>query len=178
LLAGGVVLALQWHQQIDVQPWEPVMAGWRQAYFVAFSLLCIAPTGCARDTRADDEAAIRAATKDWNAAEEAKDLEKSLSFYAADGARYATGAPAIVGRQALRKEWQKYLSTPGSFHWRTARVEVSRSGDLAYETGNFVLKTIDPEGQAKTTNGKYVCVWRKQPDGQWKVVADIDNPDS
>jgi uncharacterized protein (TIGR02246 family) len=154
------------------------MRGWHQAYLVGFGFLCITTIACARDTRADDEAAIRAATREWNAAEAAKDLEKCLSFYAADGARYATGSPAIVGARALRKEWQKYLSTPGSFHWTTARVEVSRSGDLAFETGNFVLKTIDKEGRAKTTNGKYVCVWRKQPDGKWKVVADIDNADS
>ena len=154
------------------------MRGWHPAYLVAFGFLFIAPTAGARDTRAEDEIAICAATKEWNAAEEAKDLEKCLSFYAVDGARYATGSPAIVGPLALRKEWQKYLATPGSFHWTTAKVEVSRSGDLAYETGNFVLKTIDREGLTKTTKGKYVCVWRKQADGKWKVVADIDNADS
>jgi uncharacterized protein (TIGR02246 family) len=154
------------------------MAQWHQGCLVALGFLCIVAPASARDTRADDEAAIRTATREWNAAEEAKDLEKCVSFYAADGARYATGSPVIVGAQALRKEWQKYLNTPGSFHWTTAKVEVSRSGDLAFETGNFVLKTIDKEGQAKTTKGKYVCVWRKQPDGKWKVVADIDNADS
>ena len=28
------------------------------------------------------------------------------------------------------------------------------------------------------TRGKYVIVWKKQEDGQWKVVADIANPDA
>ena len=141
-------------------------------------VVCSSAMSCRRNTRADDEAAIRAATREWNAAEAAKDLEKCVSFYTDDGERFATGSPVIRGAAALRTEWQKYLSTPGTFQWSTSKVEISNSGDLAYETGRFVLKTVDKNGQPTATNGKYVCVWKKQPDGKWKVVADIDNPDS
>jgi ketosteroid isomerase-like protein len=101
-----------------------------------------------------------------------------IVLYADEGERFATGSPVIRGAAALRNEWRKYLSSPGTFQWNTSKVEVSNSGDLAYETGRFVLKTVDKNGQATTTNGKYVCVWKKQQDGKWKVVADIDNPDS
>ena len=154
------------------------MRGWRPICLVLLATLCSSAMSCRRDTRRDDEAAIRAATRDWNAAESAKDLEKCISFYAPDGERFPTGSTAIRGTVALRKEWRKYLFSPGSFQWSTSKVEVSRSGDLAYETGRFVLKTIDKDGQPSTTYGKYVCVWKKQRDGKWKVVVDIDNPDS
>ena len=133
---------------------------------------------CRRSTQAEDETAIRAATREWNAAEAAKDVEKCVSFYAQDGERFATGSPIIRGTDALRTEWRKYVSSPGTFRWNTSKVEVSSSGDLAYETGRFVLNTVDKDGQPVTTTGKYVCVWKKQRDGKWKVVADIDNPDS
>jgi len=139
----------------------------------AISLSCSGP-----DKRAADETAIRAASREWNNAEAAKDLQKCLSFYAEDGERFATGSPLIAGAAALRKEWEKYLATPGSFNWTTSKVEVARSGDLAYETGVFVIKTPDKNQQTKTINGKYVLVWKKAVDGKWKVVADIDNPDS
>jgi uncharacterized protein (TIGR02246 family) len=128
--------------------------------------------------RSADEAAIRAASREWSDAEAAKDLEKTLSFYAEDGERFATGSPLIAGRPALRKEWAKYLSEPGSFRWTTSKVEVARSGDLAYETGVFEIKKTDKNQQPTTINGKYVLVWKKQANGKWKVVADIDNPDS
>ena len=154
------------------------MRGRHPMHLFMIAVLCCSATSCRGDTRADDEAAIRAATREWNAAEAAKDLEKCVSFYADNGERFATGSPVIRGFAALRKEWQKYLSTPGTFQWSTSKVEISNSGDLAYETGRFVLKTVDKNGQPTTTNGKYVCVWKKQPDGKWKVVADIDNPDS
>jgi uncharacterized protein (TIGR02246 family) len=154
---------------------EDFMRGWR---LLPLAALCCSASSCRRDTRADDEAAIRAATREWNAAEAAKDVEKCVSFYAEDGERFATGSPVVRGTDALRKEWRKYVSSPGTFQWNTSRVEVSSSGDLAYETGKFILKTVDKNGQPSTTNGKYVCVWKKQRDGKWKVIADIDNPDS
>ncbi len=100
-------------------------------------------------------------------------------FLLCSGRRCLAGV--TLGRRrsgALRNEWRKYLSTPGTFQWNTSKVEISSSGDLAYETGKFVLKTVDKNGQPTTTNGKYMCVWKKQADGKWKVVADIDNPDS
>jgi uncharacterized protein (TIGR02246 family) len=141
--------------------------------------LCAASISCSPPgNRSADEAAIRAASREWSDAEAGKDLEKCLSFYAEDGKRFATGSPLIVGRDALRKEWAKYLSAPGSFHWTTSTVEVAGSGDLAYEIGVFVIKTVDKNQQPTTINGKYVLVWKKQASGEWKVVADIDNPDS
>ena len=34
-----------------------------------------------------------------------------------------------------------------------------------------------PKGKPVADRGKYVTIWRKQPDGKWKVVADILNSD-
>ncbi len=59
----------------------------------------------------------------------------------------------------------------------TTQVEVARSGDIAYETGTYALTSTDKKGKATTSKGKYVVVWKKQPDGKWKAAADIWNPD-
>ena len=37
--------------------------------------------------------------------------------------------------------------------------------------------TVGPQGTVNTDVGKYVVVWKKQPDKQWKVIADIFNTD-
>jgi ketosteroid isomerase-like protein len=39
------------------------------------------------------------------------------------------------------------------------------------------LTKNDAGGKPVTTKGKYVVVWKKQADGKWKVIEDIDNPD-
>jgi ketosteroid isomerase-like protein len=35
----------------------------------------------------------------------------------------------------------------------------------------------DPSGKPINDRGKYLAVWKKQPDGTWKCVMDIWNSD-
>jgi len=130
------------------------------------------------DTRAADEAAIRAASQEWSNAASARDLEKVVSFYAADATVNPQGAPLATGTDAIRKVWARVVAIPGgNLRWVTSKVEVARSGDLAYDTGAYTLTKNDASGNPVTTKGKYLVVWKKQTDGQWKVIEDIDNPD-
>jgi ketosteroid isomerase-like protein len=55
------------------------------------------------------------------------------------------------------------------------KIEVARSGDLAYDIGDFSLTVTDPKGKAQTLKAKYVVVWGKQADGSWKAVVDAPN---
>ncbi|MGH7983124.1 MAG: YybH family protein, partial [Candidatus Udaeobacter sp.] len=74
--------------------------------------------------------------------------------------------------------WKDLLASPGvAISWKTAKVEVARSGDLAYTTGTYELTMNDASGKPINDRGKYVEVWKKQADGKWKVVADIWNSD-
>ena len=56
-------------------------------------------------------------------------------------------------------------------------VEVARSGDLAYVTGTYELSETDAKGKPMTDKGKYLEVWKKQVDGNWKCVIDMFNSD-
>jgi ketosteroid isomerase-like protein len=48
---------------------------------------------------------------------------------------------------------------------------------LAYSHGTYEVTVNDPEGNPVTDKGKWVTAWEKQPDGTWKIVADIWNSD-
>jgi uncharacterized protein (TIGR02246 family) len=130
------------------------------------------------DTRAANEAAIRAASREWSAAASSRDLERAVSFYADDATYNPPGAPLAAGKDAIRKVWTNIVAIPGgNLRWVTSKVEVARSGDLAYDTGAYTLTKNDASGKPVTTKGKYVVVWKKHADGKWKVIEDIDNPD-
>jgi len=130
------------------------------------------------DTRAADEAAIRAASQEWSNAASSRDLEKAVSFYAEDATYNPPGAPLAAGKDAIRKVWANVVAIPGgNLRWVSSKVEVARSGDLAYDTGAYTLTKNDASGKPVTATGKYVVVWKKQADGKWKVIQDIDNPD-
>jgi ketosteroid isomerase-like protein len=130
------------------------------------------------DTRAADEAAIRAASAEWAKVAAAKDLEKTLSYYANDASLFPPNAPVVTGPDVRRKAWTALLSpTDLVLSIAATKVEVARSGDLAYETGTVAESFKDDKRQPVKMTGKYVVVWKKQPGGQWKAAVDIFNTD-
>lgn len=87
-------------------------------------------------------------------------------------------APADTTKEAIRKGWQELLASPGLvISWKTTKVEVAKSGDLACLSGTYELTMNDPTGKPINDRGKYVEVWEKRTDGKWKVAADIWNSD-
>jgi uncharacterized protein (TIGR02246 family) len=128
------------------------------------------------DTRKADEATIRAASAEWSKAAAAKDLDKSVSYYAED-AVYLTDKGAMVnGKNSIRMVWKDVVApTAPTLTFATSYVEVARSGDIAYEYGTYKENSEVKKGKPKEEKGKYVAVWKKQKDGGWKVALDIDN---
>ncbi len=130
------------------------------------------------DTRPADEAAVRAASAEWAKVAAAKDLEKTLSYYADDASMFPPNAPLVTGPEARRKAWTA-LFAPADLIFSNAatEVEAAKSGDLAYERGTFEESFKDGNRQPVNVVGKYVVVWKKQPSGQWKAGIDIFNTD-
>ena len=130
------------------------------------------------DTRAADEATIRDLDAQWSAAAGAKDVDKTISYYSTDAIVMPPNAPSATTKEAIRTVWKDLLASPGlTISWKTTKVEVAKSGDIAYTTGTYELTMNDPTGKPINDHGKYVEVWKKQSDGKWKVVADIWNSD-
>jgi len=149
----------------------------RSASFISlFSFLLVCAVSAA-DTK-NIEHALRDLDAQWSAAAGGKDLEKTISFYSEDAIVLATNAPAATTKDAIRNTWKDLLASPGlAISWKTTKVEVARSGDLAYTTGTYELAMNDASGKQINDHGKYVEVWKKQADGKWKVAADIWNSD-
>jgi len=130
------------------------------------------------DTRAADERAVREADAAWSKAVAAKDVEGSVSFFAEDAVALQPNVPMLTGKESIRKWVSEHMASPGySGSWQASKVEASRGGDLAYTVGTYESALNDPKGKPVTDRGKYVTVWKKQPDGKWKAVADIGNSD-
>ena len=159
-----------------------------------FTLGVIAYAGCGKEKPADepslpandakmdarevDVRAIRELERRAREAAEARDLDRYVSFYAADAVLFWPGSPMVTGQAAIRDFMQGFFSMPAaSLSFETVKIEVSRAGDLAYSYGTNNVILVDPNGKRMKDKGKYVTVYRKQPDGTWKVVADIGNSD-
>jgi uncharacterized protein (TIGR02246 family) len=132
-----------------------------------------APTP-APDTRAADEAAIRAAVEQWSAAAQAKDAEKFASFYADDAVLMLEDSPDFRGKAAIGEAVAGMMQDPNfALSFNVDTVGVARSGDVAWESGTYTMTMSDAKKKPATEQGSYLVVWHKQADGSWKVVRDV-----
>ena len=124
------------------------------------------------------EQALRDLDVQWAKAVEAKDLDKSVSYYSDDAIVLPPNASIATTKEAIRNIWKDLLASPGlAFRWKTTKVEVAKSGDMAYLSGTYELTMNDATGKPVSDRGKYIVVWEKQADGTWKAAADIWNSD-
>lgn len=116
--------------------------------------------------------AIESAAADFEAAAAAGDAAAIAALYTQDATLLPDGAEIIRGRGGIQDYWAALLSElPEDATVDLETVDVDGAGDLAYEIGTFTVtaggETIDA--------GKFVVVWRHEPDGSWKMLADIFN---
>ena len=132
----------------------------------------------AQKASATRENAIRAADEGWARVFGAKDLKASLDFCADDASFMAPSAPVAVGREVIGKSFAAFFTLPDlKITWRPSKIEVARSGELGYSTGAYEMSFKDPSGKTLSDKGKYVTIWKQQPNGSWKVICDIFNSD-
>ena len=121
--------------------------------------------------------AILEADRAWS--ETPPDVEAFVSVFADGGRFLPPEAPEAHSREDIQEAVSGMFSLPGfSLSWSPNFAGVSQAGDLGYSIGAFEFTADDAEGNPVTRNGKYTTVWRKQEDGQWKVVSDTPNFDS
>jgi uncharacterized protein (TIGR02246 family) len=129
------------------------------------------------DTRAADEAAIRATDVNWVKAVAAKDAPGAASFYDDNATLMAAGAPLTTGKDAIQKAFAGMMGDPQfALTFSPTKVVVSKGGDLAYEIGDYQITFSGKKGKPNVvTKAMYVVVWGKQADGSWKALVDAPN---
>jgi uncharacterized protein (TIGR02246 family) len=107
----------------------------------------------------------------------AMDPAKMVSFYTDDVVGIATDAPVVHGKENMQRYFEGMMAAKPVISWSPTKVEVARSGDLAYSWGTGEVVVKDAKGKDVKTTVKYVSVWKKQADGSWKIAVDSLVPD-
>lgn len=143
---------------------------------MSFSLSCQQPAPAPPDTRAADEAALKQWDDEWAKAASAKDVDKTVSYYADGALVLPPNGPTLTTKDEIRKAWHDMLTAPGfKGGWKSTKIEVARSGELAYVSGTWEFTMNDASGKPAVDRGNYLEIAKKQADGSWKCVADIWN---
>ena len=126
----------------------------------------------------DVEQLLRDLDAQWAKAAAAKDVEQTIGYYSADAIVLPPNATGAATKEAIRNVWNDMFASPSLvISWQPTRVQVGKSGEMAWVRGTYELTMNDASGKPVDDRGKYLEVWEKQTDGNWKCAADMWNSD-
>jgi len=96
---------------------------------------------------------------------------------APDAVMLGNGAAPVVGRVAIEKA-ANWLPNNYQLTWTPTDAMMGPSGDMGYTWGHFEGRSKDANGNPVETSGRYMTIWRKEPDGSWKFVMDAGANDA
>lgn len=128
----------------------------------------------AADTQARAE--IDSLGRQWEEAANRGEVERIMEIYAPDAVILPPGGPVIEGSETIRELFrQEFERFDTKLAFTTQEIEVE--GDMAFRRGRYVWRgTPRLSGQTVETTNKFLEVWRRQPDGSWKISVDMWNP--
>jgi len=124
------------------------------------------------------ERILRDLDAQWSKAAAAKDLEQTVAFYSDDAIVLPPNATRAATKETVRNVWKDVLAAPGLvISWKPSKVKLGHNGAMAWVSGAYELTMNDVGGKPINDRGKYLEVWEKQADGNWKCAADMWNSD-
>lgn len=101
----------------------------------------------------------------------AEDLGAADAFHnylTADALLLLPGEMPIKGNDAIKVHL--LVNPPGVFAFRVRAADASDEGDLGFTWGTYECRPQSTEAQTPRNRfGKYLTIWKKQPDGGWKI---------
>lgn len=102
---------------------------------------------------------------------ENKNIESFRSFLDVD-ARFV-GRAVDRGPDEISASWRIFFSDGGpNIKWRPQFVEVLVDRSLALTRGPYRMIAEDPDGNPVESWGTFNSVWRKNSDGEWRIIFD------
>jgi ketosteroid isomerase-like protein len=93
------------------------------------------------------------------------------SWFADDAVTLNNGKPAVLGRTAIAAAAQWDPKTY-QLTWVPQGAQMGPSNDMGFTWGHYEGRSKDKNGQPVILSGRYFTVWKKMPDGTWKVALD------
>ena len=117
----------------------------------------------------DPAARVRATEQAFAKTMADRKLDAFASYVAEEGVFFGRKG-VLRGRAAVVEAWKPFFDgEKAPFSWEPETVEVLASGSLALSSG----PVLDPQGNRIAT---FSTIWRKEADGNWRVVFDKGCP--
>jgi ketosteroid isomerase-like protein len=122
--------------------------------------------------------AIRSWLRNYTEAVNTADIERILSYQSDDVLYMPSNQPYFSGKESVRKwltDYFDYCSPTESLNF----LHLEYSGDFACFSGTYTISCrIKHNGEVFYDKGKFVNLFKHQPDGNWLITQSIWNSDS
>ena len=100
-------------------------------------------------------------------------VDKVIEMFTDDGFLLLPNTEMIRGKQAV----SDYLKNESQWNVKINinNVEIGGSGDTAYQIAKFTITIPQEDKEPIVLKNKGTYVWKKQPDGSWKLHVDSWN---
>ena len=133
----------------------------------------IVAAGCVRDSNNQD-GPVRAEGSRWAEYYKAGDLDSLMTLYTDDAIVALHGQPALYGKEAVREYFSTRIGTADTEVELDYELEEIH-GDIAYIISKYWLVAKNKEtGETYKDAGRSLLVYKRGPDGNWLIAADID----
>jgi ketosteroid isomerase-like protein len=147
------------------------------AVVLSVPLMSCATGSGASPSQAADEAAIAEFNKRYLGAINDGDIATLASLTTEEHIMIAPGRPPTVGKKA-NDEANGRAFTLFDIDETWTPQETVIDGNLAYQRGTFTVEATPRAGGNTTrTSGTFLRIYRRQPDGSWRMTRDMFNSD-
>src|ERR1700687_4621035 len=111
--------------------------------------------------------AIAAVNRKFEEAVGRGDIAAACEVYTQDAKLLPPDAAMVTGRGAIQKFWEQAAGVLGLNRVELKTVQLTMSGNTAYEIGEAVLGL-----QSGSATAKYVVVWQRGVGGEWRWAVE------
>ena len=153
------------------------------ALLISFALMLLTCTPATKQpepeaeaaNEADERAALDGLRGEFIAAYNAGDASTLATLFTEDGVVMPPNSSAANGKEAVESFYQVHFEQfTGTLTVSSEEHEVA--GDWAFERGSYTV-TLTPKASGTPTDdeGKYLLIFRRQPDASWRIARHIWN---
>ena len=106
--------------------------------------------------------------------------EKNPAHFAAavaDDAIFISGNEVLRGKAAIVESWASLFSADAPpMDWHPDFAEVQSGGALGLTRGPWKIEGKDKAGKPTPLSGLFNSIWRREKNGEWKVIFDAGCP--
>ena len=142
----------------------------RKLFLLTLMLLLSVPVLASDNEEAKIKAAVEDRYKEWLVAANKKDAAALTNLYDENAVLMPKEEEPVIGKTAIGEYYKKLVADADfvpftlTLNWNSFHV----AGDIAIATSVFEGE-VTRNGKQIHFRGKNLLVWKKQPDGSWKI---------